>query len=249
VRDAVPMPTPRRGPWTVSDVPAASRRYGRRMAHRGWRRHLVATGALLCRYRTLVRPRVVRWDASDHEVAVPVPHAKLVPDTTRTATMAVTLAAPPSAVWPWLVQLGRDRAGCDGWGRLDNARRPIADRIHPEWQTIAIGDRLPSRSDGASWFEVAVPAPERILALHGLVRPHHPCDPAGPRPRIDSDSPWVLPTELPDQNPRRVGPGSAASRPDMLTRVVDVLIWEPVQWAMQVRQFASLTRRVDAGEP
>jgi hypothetical protein len=234
----------------VSDVPAASRRYGRRMAHRGRRRRLVATGALVCRYRTRVGPRVVRWDASDHEVAVPVPHAKLVPDTTRTATMAVPLAAPSSTVWPWLVKMGRDAAGCDSWGRLDNARRPIADRIHPEWQTIAIGDRLPSSSDGARWFEVAAPEPERLLGRHGLVRARHPCEPAGPRPRIDSD--WtrcVLLTELPDQNPRRVVSGSAASPPDVRTSVVDVLIWEHVHWVTQVRQFASRTRLVTAGEP
>ncbi len=26
-------------------------------------------------------------------------------------TRAVTIAAPPEAVWPWLVQMGQDRAG------------------------------------------------------------------------------------------------------------------------------------------
>ena len=39
----------------------------------------------------------------------------LVPDWSpggeRSATMAVTIGAPPDLVWPWLVQMGPDRGG------------------------------------------------------------------------------------------------------------------------------------------
>ena len=34
--------------------------------------------------------------------------------------MAVTIDARPSAVWPWLVQMGCDRGGFYSWDRLDN---------------------------------------------------------------------------------------------------------------------------------
>src|SRR6266571_6381870 len=73
-------------------------------------------------------------------VAGPYPGADLVPDGERGATMAVRIDAPPDQVWPWLVQLGGDRGGWYSWDHLDNAGRPSAQRVHPEWQDIALGD-------------------------------------------------------------------------------------------------------------
>jgi hypothetical protein len=34
-----------------------------------------------------------------------------VPDAPYVTTRAVTIDAPPDRVWPWLVQMGQDRAG------------------------------------------------------------------------------------------------------------------------------------------
>jgi hypothetical protein len=59
--------------------------------------------------------------------------------------MAATIEVPPSQVWPWLIQMGCDRAGWYSWDRLDNAGVSSADLIHPEWQQIAVGDHLLSR--------------------------------------------------------------------------------------------------------
>ena len=67
----------------------------------------------------------------------PFPGAELIPGGRRGATMAVTIDAPPARVWPWLLQMGCDRAGWYSWDRLDNAGRPSAEHIIPEWQTLA----------------------------------------------------------------------------------------------------------------
>ena len=80
--------------------------------------------------------------ASDDELTSSFPGADLVPGGVRTATMAVTIDAPPSRVWPWLVQMGTDRGGWYSWDLLDNFGRRSADRIHPEWQKIDLGDRF-----------------------------------------------------------------------------------------------------------
>jgi len=57
-------------------------------------------------YAIVVRPRLVRWGATDEELAQPYPGADLIPDGTRAATMAVTIETPAAQVWPWLVQMG-----------------------------------------------------------------------------------------------------------------------------------------------
>jgi hypothetical protein len=48
-------------------------------------------------------------------------------------------------VWPWLIQMGQDRAGFfgyDGLERLVGLRIGNADTIVPEWQHLAVGDQL-----------------------------------------------------------------------------------------------------------
>jgi hypothetical protein len=97
---------------------------------------LVAGVGLAGGHAVGVRPRRLRWGATDEELRRPYPGADLIPGGTRSATTATTIDAPPSAVWPWLVQMGADRAGWYGWDRLDNFGRRSAKRIHPEWQQI-----------------------------------------------------------------------------------------------------------------
>ena len=56
--------------------------------------------------------------------------------------MATTVAAPPQCVWPWLVQMGSDRAGFYSFDRLDNGGRPSSERLHPHWQNLRQGGRI-----------------------------------------------------------------------------------------------------------
>ena len=101
-------------------------------------------------YVIVVRPWLLRWGASDEEVAGLFPGADIVPNGKRAATMAVTIEAPPERIWPWLAQMGYNRAGWYSWDRFDNGGRPSAERIHPEWEEIKLGDRLTAWSPGGT---------------------------------------------------------------------------------------------------
>lgn len=193
-------------------------------------------------YALLVRPRLLRWGATDEEVRQPYPGADLIPGGTRGATMAVTIEAPPARVWPWLVQMGYDRAGYYSWDYLDNLGRPSADRIHPEWQQLSVGDRLTAM--GRSAWTVAVSEPERFLGLRASFDlTGHPFDPAGPRPRFYTDSLWgFLLKELPGGRTRLVVSGYWAFEPRWLQPVATFFLLEPTHWIMQMRQFANLKR-------
>ncbi|HVU50692.1 MAG TPA: hypothetical protein VHL80_08385 [Polyangia bacterium] len=83
-------------------------------------------------------------------------------------THAVAIAAPPRDVWPWLVQMGCQRAGWYSWDILDNAGVRSAERIVPELQHLRVGDVLPARPVGKEGFEVIRIVPERALVLRGL---------------------------------------------------------------------------------
>lgn len=89
---------------------------------------------------------------------------------------AVTIAAPADAVWPWLVQMGQDRAGFysyDWLERLFLADIHNVDEIRPQWQRLAAGDfvRATQRGylggvlgDDLGWFVLDV-QPGRALVL------------------------------------------------------------------------------------
>jgi hypothetical protein len=211
---------------------------------------LIALGA--GSYALVVRSRMLRAGAIDGEVSAPYPGSDLVPDGKRGATMAVTIDAPPSAVWPWLVQMGCDRAGWYSWDRLDNGGVASADRLHPEWQHISVGDRMLSTPSGSTWFEVAALEPERFLALRAPIDLHggRPFDTSGLRPRLYNDSVWCFQlNELGGGRTRLVVSGYAAQHPRLPLAIGDFLFWEPAHWIMQRRQFANLKRRVEAPSP
>jgi hypothetical protein len=198
-------------------------------------------------YAFAIRPQLRRWGATDAEVQRPYPGADLVPGGKRGATMATTIDAPPSRVWPWLVQMGCDRAGWYSWDRLDNSGAPSAERIHPGWQQIEVGDRLLSTKRGKTWFVVAALERERFLALRASYDVRgRPFDPDGPRPRHFTDSVWCFLLEpLPGNRTRLIVSGYAIGRPKVVQVIQDVLIWEPTHWVMQTRQFANLRRRAE----
>ena len=213
-------------------------------------RILGASIALAGAYLAVVRPRLLRWGATDEEVRRPFPGADVIAGGRRGATMAVTIGAPPADVWKWLVQMGCDRGGWYSWDRLDNGGVPSAERIRPEWQQIALGDHLASTTDGRAWFEVAALEPERFLGLRApLDSRGRPFDTSGPRPRFYSDSIWSFLLEhLPGNRTRLVVSGYAAYCPHLPLMLFNILFWEPAHVIMQTRQFANLKRRTEREE-
>jgi proline iminopeptidase len=209
-------------------------------------------------YAAWVRPRLARWGASDGEVAGPYPGAELVPGGKRAATMAVTINAPPDQVWPWLVQMGWDRGGWYSWDRLDNAGRPSAREVHPEWQDLAAGDQLKFWAPGAGpvdAYAVAVLEPNRFLGLHGLSDLRgRILDPKQSRPSAYMEGLWgFLLNELPGGRTRLVIGGYQALRPQWLERFAFYWLYIPVVWPMQARMLAVLKRNIEgaarAGTP
>lgn len=178
-----------------------------------------------------------------------LPGDELVPGAKSRSTMAITIDAPPSAVWPWLVQMGCDRAGFYSWDRLDNGGRPSATEIHPEWQTLEAGDRMLCTPNGRYWFQVERLEPERVLVLRSSidVRTHKPFDPAGPRPRFFADGVWTFVLEeLPDGKTRLVVRSFGAVRPRVLLGATNVVFMDPAHVVMQVLQLRNLKRRAES---
>ncbi|HSK91267.1 MAG TPA: hypothetical protein VK875_08135 [Euzebyales bacterium] len=97
-------------------------------------------------------------------MARPLPGDDLVTRPTFNATRAITIAAAPEEIWPWLVQVGVTRAGWYSYDFLDNFMRPSADRIIPELQHLAPGDVMGMSPDGKQGIKVhALDAPHFMI--------------------------------------------------------------------------------------
>jgi hypothetical protein len=203
-----------------------------------------AAAALGVTYGSVIRPRLLRWGATDDEVEAIFPGRDLIPNATRGATMATTIDAAPDQVWPWLVQMGTDRGGWYSWDRLDNFGRRSAEQLHPEWQSVAVGDRFAAKPDGGEWWEVAALEPEQLLALRMSVDLRgRPFDPSGEPPRRYTDSTWAfLLRDEPAGRTRLVVSGYWAFQPRWLQRVLSLAVLEPSHFVMQIRQFQNLKR-------
>jgi hypothetical protein len=118
----------------------------------------------------LLRRRYNRWGATDEECAAPLPGDGLVPAPIIGYTRAITIAAPPQRVWPWLVQIGADRGGLYSFTGLENlagCRITNTDQVLPQHQRLEAGDLIRLGPDGYPCFHVVEVAPPTTLVLAG----------------------------------------------------------------------------------
>jgi hypothetical protein len=74
----------------------------------------------------------------------------------------------PEQIWPWLVQLGKRRAGWYLPARLESllpARRRALRTLDPELTQLAVGDRIPDYGGGDEWLEVARLSPPHTIVF------------------------------------------------------------------------------------
>ncbi|WP_235892630.1 hypothetical protein [Mycolicibacterium hodleri] len=112
---------------------------------RAWLAGVLAAIGMATWYRKRLRPWLYRWGSTPEEFAGGLPGDDLVKEGAARTTRAITIHAPAKAIWPWLAQIGEDRAGFYSYGFLERAAGArIHDTydIHPEWQSLARGDTV-----------------------------------------------------------------------------------------------------------
>lgn len=98
----------------------------------------------------------------------PLPGDELIRDAELVMDRFAALPRPPAAVWPWLLQLGKGRAG---WylprslERLTPRRNRALRVIEPLHQQVGVGDRVADYGrDG--WFEARIVDPPHALVWY-----------------------------------------------------------------------------------
>jgi hypothetical protein len=151
-------------PWDARALPRTSAR--RRQTEAVAMRRVVLAGfVLLGLYVRFLRRRILTWGATDTEAQGRLPGDELLEDANGVATRAIEIAAPRSAVWPWLAQLGPSpRGGAYTYDWIENLLgldMHSVDRVLPEFQSPRVGDSIEL---GSNRMRLERVEPERVLA-------------------------------------------------------------------------------------
>lgn len=110
------------------------------------------------------------WGATRDEFLMEMEGDDLVRDPTMRTTHAVTVDAPPEAVWPWIIQMGYERGGwyLPYWmdHTLFGHEYRSAETILPEYQGLGVGDTIPDGPPGTAWYDIVRCEPPHVLVLH-----------------------------------------------------------------------------------
>jgi hypothetical protein len=134
--------------------------------------------------------------ATPQEIAASLPGDDLV-DANVVMDRATTLPGTAEDLWPWLVQLGKHRAGWYFPRAVERLLPPGGRgvrRIEPTYAALAVGDRVPDWGPGDPEFEVALLDPPHALVYRSLRQRSrgHRWPVVDPPPADTLDLSWTL---------------------------------------------------------
>jgi hypothetical protein len=207
----------------------------------------------------LLRRRYQRWGATELEVERPLPGDHLVPEPQLQSTRAIDIAAPPTRVWPWLMQLGWGRGGLysfDGLENLIGCDLHSADVLLDDVEPFEIGGLLRAGPPGyPAWQVVELDEPHHLVLL--AIDPRNP-DPGRavepPEPTESTEAAtvheasswqWTLEAICDGRRTRLITRTRTSYRPGT------AVLWhvlEPVSFVMERRMLLGLRDRAEAAE-
>ncbi|GAA1985436.1 SRPBCC family protein [Catenulispora subtropica] len=193
---------------------------------------LAALAAVAVAYPLAWRERCLTWGARPEEAALEMPGDDLLPAAPVVSTRAVGVAAPASAIWPWLVQMGPGRAGAYTYDWVENLfglNMHSADEILPELQDLAVGDVI-ALGDKLR-MRVEILEPERAMVL------------------FSDDGAWVWSFGLYPEGPamtRLVSRNRIQDpRTGLVTRALSMYLMEPGSLVMERKMLLGVKERAE----
>jgi hypothetical protein len=214
-------------------------------------RLLAVAGSLaiiLGAFLLFVRPWYLHWGATDSEFDSRLPGDEIVPNAIGGETRAITINAPVDVVWPWLAQLGQDRAGFYSYELLENlvgCEMPSGDRLLPDRQSWKIGDRLwmyPSdKAEGMGFATLRTFIPGRAMGFETRM--------VGTALDAPADGSWSFAlVPIDESSTRLLIRGRGTPGRSLLGLAFDRAIFEPVHFVMERRTMLDLKRLAEGGQ-
>lgn len=189
------------------------------------------------------KPLLSNWGSTEKEKRRALPGDELIQPEWGYSTRAITIKAAPACVWRWLQQMGQGRGGFYSYTSLENLfglRIRNAQRIHPEWQQLEVGNMVKLHPGGG--MVVWDKQPAEYLHLAGT-----PETMRGKPIQQAPNSSWLFFLQSEDANTTRllVRSGSFCGRSPILRFFVkDILM--VVTFIMERKMLLTIRRRAEA---
>ena len=116
-------------------------------------------------YLSLLRRPILTWGADAFEADAHLPGDELLDEADGVSTRAIWIDAPPSAVWPWLAQMGPSpRGGAYTYDWIENLLHldmHSVDHVLPQFQHPQLGDTI---DFGTNHMRLERVDPENVLS-------------------------------------------------------------------------------------
>jgi hypothetical protein len=177
-----------------------------------------------------------RWGTTPDDLARVMTGDRFIVNPTHSATHAITVDAPPDDVWPWLVQMGYHRGGLYSYDWLDRLfgilDRPSANIVLPEFQHLAVGDKILLGPGEKQKLMVVALEPSRALVLS--YKEH------------DFDWVWQFGLYPVDNNQTRLVTRGTERVPNTVGGWFFMRVMEPAAFVMTRRMLLGLKQRAEA---
>ena len=196
-------------------------------------------------YLFFIRPWYLRWGATAEERDQTLPGDDIVKHPKYRATRAITIHAPATAVWSWLVQMGQNRGGFYSYDFLENLAGlniHSATQIIPEYQHLEEGNQVrfaPRLIFDFAW-EVRMIEPERTLVL---------AVPGSSEENMEAGYPhrsWAFVLHRLDAHTTRLIIRSRSDeRPGLTGMLFHQMLLEPIHFLMEQKMLRGIKQRAE----
>jgi hypothetical protein len=183
-------------------------------------------------YPLFFRHWCLTWGARPEEVSRKLPGDELLADAGIVATRAITIDAPPAAIWPWLVQMGSGRGGVYTYDWIENLFGldiHSTRRVLPQFQEVKAGDEFPL-GPGRPAMRVAVLDPGRTFTLRFA----------------DGNWVWIFALFAEGRRTRLISRNRIASAGSWPARLFTMLVMEPGSLIMERKMLLGIKERAEA---
>jgi len=191
----------------------------------------LAAGLGALAYPLFFRRWCLTWGARPDEALRKLPGDELLADAGVVSTRAITIAAPPAAIWPWLVQMGSGRGGVYTYDWIENLfglNMHSTRQILPQFQDVMVGDEFPL-GPGRPAMRVVICDPERTFTIRFA----------------DGNWVWIFALFAEDGQTRLISRNRIAATGARPARLFSMLVMEPGSLVMERKMLLGIKQRAE----
>ena len=186
-------------------------------------------GVQIIVYAVFLRSKIMAWGASAEEATMPLVGDDLAPGIS--STRAISINAPISEVWKWVIQLGADRGGFFSYSFLEKVLGYKAREENPalEFQEMEVGRNVPGSIDES---KSVIKYNFRVVAVE-----------TGKSFVLENWGTFVL-KEVNSKQTRLIVRTHEPRLPDLISKIAD-FFFMPLHYIMERRMLMGMKARVE----